>query len=217
MSTLRPVLQELSRSRVVNHVTVVPYVRETARYGGEQRCNLCEDIFVADSAAVLDALPLLDGNTVDFWRHAAAAMDSLLRALGLDTLAQRFAFAQRAAAELAEERRFGTSERKRIGELYAASRPLFVDGQPDRRSPASPCWRARTRRSGNFEQGGKRGFAAAEDQRYAMRWAVIHMRMNRMIQRDHRLQEAILWELLKRSHAAAVHRTGAPQVTEAVA
>jgi lantibiotic biosynthesis protein len=218
MSTLRPVLQELSRSRVVNHVTVVPYVRETARYGGEQRCNLCEDIFVADSAAVLDALPLLDGNTVDFWRHAAAAMDSLLRALGLDTLAQRFAFAQRAAAELAEERRFGTSERKRIGELYAASRPLFVDGQPDPEI-ASVAVLARSD-AAIRELWNKVENAASplrEDQRYAMRWAVIHMRMNRMIQRDHRLQEAILWELLKRSHAAAVHRTGAPQVTEAVA
>ena len=215
MTALRPALQELSRNRVVNHVAVVPYVRETARYGGDERCTLCEDIFVADSAVVLDSLPHLNGNSVEFWRHAAIAIDCMLLSFGLASMEQRFAFARRSAAEFAEERQFGTAERKRIGELYSASKPLFIEGQPDLAgvasatlfvqaiAPMAVLWR-------KVEQVATPLYG---DQAYSIRWALIHMRINRMIYRDHRLQEAILWELLKRSYASVLHRINVPRNT----
>lgn len=217
LTGLRPVFEASTRRKLLHSVSIIPYVREAARYGGLARMAICERIFSLDSDIALKALVSMNPEAVDFWREAACAIDSLLLSFGMNGVDERLAFARRAAADFAAEQRFGSEERKRIGEIYAHSAALpLLAGQPTLPSgsesavvfaegiaPISALW--------------QQWLAVPEplfaDKRYGVQWSLIHMRLNRLFDRDARLQEAIVWELLKRSYAAHVSRAAHAAVT----
>ncbi len=213
LAGLREVFDRLHRSGVLQSVAMVPYVREIARYGGESGIALCETLFCIDSRLVLEAIPRLNPGVIDFWRDAGVAVDALLLSFGMTDPIRRLAFARRAAADFAMEMRFETEERKRIGAIYAATGPLPIaaNGAPDRGNIATArifddaipvmadVWRMFLVAT-NLE----------DDVLYNVQWSLVHMRLNRIFNRDQRLQESIVWELLKRSYASAVNRNSTP-------
>lgn len=208
LPALRPAFAALLRDRVVQDVSIATYVRETARYGGDARCAACEEIFCVDSTAVLDALPAFDALALDAWRIAAVAIDSLLRAFGIASFERRLAFAARAARDFATEFAFDSTQRRKIGELYAAGRPLFVDGALDAAdaAAAAPFVDATERVANLWKKAESVAPPLSEAALYGVQWSIVHMRLNRLFGRDQRLQEAVVWELLKRSYASVVHR-----------
>jgi lantibiotic biosynthesis protein len=210
ISGLRTVFDRLYAQCTIHNVCMAPYVRETSRYGGDARTAICEKIFIVDSACVLEALPLIDSDHIAAWRDAASAIDCMLLSFGIDRIEHRFAFARRAAADFDAEMRFSSDERKRIGTIYSASKPLPVaeSTAPARQdipsaavfaaaiAPIAELWRAWC----SVPE------ALADDKVYSVQWSLIHMRLNRLFDRDARLQESVVWELLKRSYAAALKR-----------
>lgn len=211
LPVLRAAFDDLFGRGLVQKVSMDPYVRETARYGGDPRCASCEEIFCEDSRLVLQALPAMDPGNVDSWRDAAAAVDCMLVSFGMTAIEQRLLFARRAAGDFAVEMKFASDERKRIGTLYAASKPLsLAQGHvPERADVAS---------AGIFAGGVPRieriwaGVLSApgpiaSERLYGIQWSLIHMRLNRILNQDHRLQEAVIWELLKRTYATFVSRS----------
>jgi thiopeptide-type bacteriocin biosynthesis protein len=210
LSSLRPVLELATQRRILHTASAEPYVREINRYGGEARTSICERIFFVDSALMLDALRELDVSGIQVWRDAASAIDSMLLALGVGGLRSRLAFARRASADFDREQRFSSEERKRIGQIYATSRglPVAEDHIPERTGiPSAGVFAAGTEQLRSLWD----AFLAVpepvgHEQIYSVQWSLIHMRMNRLFDRDARLQEAIVWELLKRSYAEATSR-----------
>lgn len=214
LSALRPTFDDLFGRGLVRKVSVDPYVREILRYGGDARCLMCEAIFCEDSRLVLQALPAMDPGNVASWRDAAAAVDCMLLSFGMKTVEQRLIFARRAAADLADEMKFASEERKRIGTIYAASKPLPLaqNDAPERADiPTADIFAAAIP---GIEQIWAGVLSApdpiADERLYAIQWSLIHMRLNRILNQDHRLQEAVIWELLKRSYASFVSRNDRP-------
>lgn len=212
LAGLRPLLDSLSAKGLLHDLQMGTYLREVSRYGGPARMTVCERIFGADTRAVLRALPLVDPDEATFWREAAVAADQMLAALGLASVESRLPFARRAAADFAAEAQFNSLERKKIGEIFAASRPIRLAGHADDETPDT--------RSGAVFRASVADIAAlwcefvnAEGSPvadlYPVRWALVHMRMNRLLDRDQRLQEAVIWELLKRSYARVLARGAA--------
>ncbi|HEY1137546.1 MAG TPA: lantibiotic dehydratase [Xanthomonadaceae bacterium] len=217
LAGLRPAFDAASRDRLLHAVSAAPYVREATRYGGPARMTLCERIFCVDSALVLDALPSIDADAIACWRDVACAVDAMLLSFGLHEVKARLAFARRAAADFAVEQQFSTEERKRIGEIYAGSPPVPIaeGGVPERPGlRAAPIFDAGI---GSIRTLWDALMAVPEpitaEGLYGVQWSLIHMRLNRIFDRDARLQEAIVWELVKRTYAAHVSR--AAQAVEA--
>lgn len=212
LPALKPVLEELQRRRQIQDVKIEAYVRETSRYGGDEWCGHCEDIFCVDSKAILEALPHLKGSWGDSWRTAALGIDAMLSATGIESLADRLGFARIAARDFDAEMQFGSEERKKIGEMFATSSPLLVDGVV---SPDIPGAAAIQASIAPIRSIWKRAIASAADPApsdghlYRIRWSLIHMRLNRLFNSEARLQEAIVWEMLKRSYASQLHRAQA--------
>ena len=210
LAGLRPAFERARCSRLLHAVSALPYVRETSRYGGAARIAICERIFCIDSALVLQALPLIDQDAVASWRDLVSAIDAMLLSFGLLDVRSRLAFARRAAADFASEQKFATEERKRIGEIYASSAPPPV---AEGSAPERPGLRAAPIFDAGIAAIGTQwnAFMAvpepiAAEALYGVQWSLIHMRMNRIFDRDARLQEAIVWELAKRTYAAHVSR-----------
>lgn len=210
LAGLRPVFDAASRGRLLHAVSAVPYVREATRYGGPARLAICERIFCIDSALVLQALPSIDADALTSWRDIACAIDAMLLSFGLLDVRARLAFARRAAADFASEQKFSTEERKRIGGIYAGSPPLAIaEGvAPDRpglrAAPIFDAGIAAIRAQWDAYMAVPEPITA--EALYGVQWSLIHMRLNRLFDRDARLQEAIVWELVKRSYAAHVSR-----------
>ena len=139
-------------------------------------------------------------------------MDCMLLSLGLDDLRSRLAFARQAATDFQREQQFSTDERRHIGQIYAVSGALPVaDGQPPERTDirSASMFATGIPRIREFWQAFLAVPARMTPQGiYSVQWSLVHMRMNRLFDRDARLQEAIVWELLKRTYAAAVSRGG---------
>lgn len=208
LPSLRPVFDELLRGRLIQDIKIDPYVRETSRYGGDEWCALCEEIFCIDSKALLEVLPEFNTNWSEAWRTAALGIDAMLRALGLESLAERKSFAVQAARDFDAEMKFASAERKKIGELFGKSTPLLVNGEPDPSIPgATPIMRTIAPIAAVWARAPVLPLrdAASNSRIYRIRWSLVHMRLNRIFNRDTRLQEAIVWEMLKRSYARELH------------
>lgn len=208
-SILRPTLESLSARRLVHSAAIVPYIRESVRYGGDEACEFAESIFCRDSSAALDVLEAFDQSGVGNWKIAAAGMDAMMIALGVKSLKDRLSFASRAAAEFSAELGFGSVQRVAIGKILKSSPPLDLqrDGTFEKSVPsAMPFYQASSEISKLWESllGELRDRSA--ETVFSIRWSLIHMRMNRLFDDSPRLQEAIVWELLKRSYLGASAR-----------
>jgi thiopeptide-type bacteriocin biosynthesis protein len=182
------------------------YEREVERYGGPAGIELAEQIFHADSDAVLAMLTELEGDAgaQARWRLAVAGIDRMLDDFGFELTAKRDALAAMRAGFAAEfeagaelNRQLGKRLRDVSDELYellhAAPHPA-LERRSERIAPVIAELRAR-------ESRGELSMPVA-----SIVPSFIHMFVNRLIRSDHRAHELVLYDLLHRLTLSRLRR-----------
>ncbi len=182
------------------------YERETARFGGPGAMSVAEDLFTADSGAVLDLLSLdMSGQLLpEPLPIAALTVDALLSGLGLP------------AGERAEWYAMRAGSRRESGQDYrrwkATLRPLLADSHPFPPLDAVLCRlreagaSARTRLAELVESGGMTGAPAD------LYGSLIHLHLNRLLRADQVTERRIYGLLLRLHHGLAVAGGPRPSV-----
>lgn len=219
-----PALEEaagrLVEDGLVWRVQLDTYEREVERYGGDHAIELAEDIFAADSDAVIALLGGPGGLSGDVrWRSALAGLTRLFDDLGL-TLDEQRRISADARSELGAEldvdgpfakavsRRF-RSERAGLEALLAA---IGGSGPP-------PAAEVEAIRAAFDRRSVRVGPMAVELRRLAaagklsvpledLAWSLGHMHVNRILRAAPRAQELVLYEFLDRLLAARAARSG---------
>jgi thiopeptide-type bacteriocin biosynthesis protein len=196
-------------------IQVDTYEREVERYGGDRGIELAEQLFAADSEAVLTILGSLSGDAgLDLrWRLAMAGIDLLFEDLGL-TLEEKRAVARRARENFGREFGVDGSFRGQVGQRYWAERVRLEALLDPGQAPSAPLaagLEALRRRSlqlvpvtaelRQLSQGGRLSATLADIAR-----SVAHMHVNRLLRSAHRAQELVLYELLDRAYSSRAGR-----------
>jgi thiopeptide-type bacteriocin biosynthesis protein len=191
------------------------YEREVERYGGDRGAELAEQVFAADSEAVLSIIEPLCGDAgLDLrWRLAMRGMDLLFDDLGL-ALEQKRSIARRAREGYGREFGIDGSFRGRVGQRYRAERARLEALLDPRQAPSAPLaagLEALRRRSlqlapvtAELRQLAQSGRLSATLADVAMSYA--HMHVNRLLRSAQRAQELVLYELLDRAYSAQAGR-----------
>ncbi|HKE16085.1 MAG TPA: lantibiotic dehydratase [Kofleriaceae bacterium] len=213
LPALDQALAPLVDSAAVQRVQLDTYARETERYGGDAGIQLVERLFWIDSEAVLDIVDLLDGDAGGDarWRLALRGIDGLLEALGLDPAA-RAALALRARDSLGAEHGATPQLWSALGERFTRERAdlevVFArDPARDSGHPLEPGFAILAERDrrlaevarelGELDRAGALSPGPGE-----MAWSLAHMHANRLLHASQRAQEMVLYDFLRRLHAA---------------
>jgi lantibiotic biosynthesis protein len=191
------------------------YEREVERYGGDRGIELAEQLFAADSEAVVTILGSLSGDAgLDLrWRLAMAGIDLLFEDLGLRLEEKRF-LARRARESFGREFGIDGNFRGRVGQRYRAERARLEALLDPGQAPPAPLaagLEALRRRSlqlapvaAELRQLSQAGRLSATLADIARSYA--HMHVNRLLRSAHRAQELVLYELLDRAYSAQAGR-----------
>jgi thiopeptide-type bacteriocin biosynthesis protein len=191
------------------------YEREVERYGGGRGIELAEQVFAADSEAVLAIMgPLWGDAGLDLrWRLAMCGIDLLFDDLGL-TLEQKRSLARRAREGFGQEFGIDGNFRSRVSQRYRAERARLEALLDPGQAPPAPLaagLEALRRRSlqlapvtAELRWLGQAGRLSATMADIAMSYA--HMHVNRLLRSAQRAQELVLYELLDRAYSAQVGR-----------
>jgi class I lanthipeptide synthase len=191
------------------------YEREVERYGGDRGVELAEQVFAADSEAVLTIMgPLCGDAGLDLrWRLALRGMDLLFDDLGL-TLEEKRSVARRAREGYGREFGVDGNFRGRVSQRYRAEQGRLAALLDPGQAPPEPLaagLEALRRRSLQLApvtaelrrlSGAGRLSATLAD--IAMSYA--HMHVNRLMRSAQRAQELVLYELLDRAYSAQAGR-----------
>jgi thiopeptide-type bacteriocin biosynthesis protein len=209
----------LVASGLVHRVQLDTYEREIERYGGDDGIELAEQLFHADSEAVLAIVGALDTATEldDRWRFALLGIDALLADLRLDLAqrraviaAQRAAFGAEYAVALPFERSLGArfrTERAGLEALLAGAPGAGREDDPDlavvrdairRRSERS---RAAVDRLVERDRQGRLSVAIPE-----LAKSFIHMHANRCLRSAPRAHELVIYDFLDRCYESRIAR-----------
>jgi thiopeptide-type bacteriocin biosynthesis protein len=191
------------------------YEREVERYGGAEGISLAEQVFCADSEAVLELTAALAEDTRGDvrWRLALAGIDRLLNDLGLDADARQRAVCRmrdRCAAEL----RADTDVKHQLGAKFRPlRRDLVALLAPNARGDTrlAPGMEVLRRRSERLEPVVGQLLAAAKAGRLpvplvGLACSLVHMHANRLLRSAHREQELVLYDFLTRLYASQAAR-----------
>jgi len=194
------------------------YEREVERYGGDRGVELAEQVFGADSDAVLAIMEPLSGDAgLDLrWRLAMRGMDLLFDDLGL-TLEEKRSVARRARVGYGREFDIDGDLRGQVGQRYRAERAhleALLDPGQAHPAPLAAGLEALRRRSlrlapvaAELRRLGQAGRLSAPLADIAMSYA--HMHVNRLLRSAQRAQELVLYELLDRAYTARAGRRSA--------
>jgi thiopeptide-type bacteriocin biosynthesis protein len=194
------------------------YEREVERYGGDRGVELAEQVFAADSEAVLTIMgPLWGDAGLDLrWRLAMRGMDLLFDDFGL-TLEEKRSVARRARQGFGREFGIDGNFRGRVGQRYRAERArleaLLDPGQapPVPLAAGMEALRQRSLQLGpvtaELRRLGQAGRLSATLADIVMTYA--HMHANRLLRSAQRAQELVLYELLDRAYSAQAGRRSA--------
>lgn len=185
------------------------YRREIERYGGDEAIELCEQIFCADSRAVLGILQAQSGDEPPDlrWQLALPGMDRLLAdlTLSLDERLQTLsaaaaAFRREFSATPNLERGLGQKQRQLGKSVEAYLRP--DESQP---GPWQPLLRHFQLRSQAIRPYGLALRELAERKRLCrplpeIAGSLLHMHVNRLLRAHHRPHEVVLYDLLWRHY-----------------
>jgi len=195
------------------------YEREVERYGGDRGVELAEQVFAADSQAVLTIMGLLSGDAgLDLrWRLAMRGMDLLFDDLGL-TLQEKRSVARRAREGFGREFGIDGNFRGQVSQRYRAERARLEALLDPGQAPPAPLaagLEALRRRSlqlapvtAELRRLGRAGHLAATLADVGMSYA--HMHVNRLLRSAQRAQELVLYELLDRAYSAQAGRQSIP-------
>jgi thiopeptide-type bacteriocin biosynthesis protein len=219
---LSGMLAPLHREQLLWKVQLDTYEREEERYGGPEGILLAEQLFQADSEAVLELLELLPGDEgADArWRLMLCGMDLLLSDLGLGLEARlqvvtalRESFGREFHADRALERQLNERFRKerrsteallcaRSADTPALARGLEVlQRRSDKLAPVVAGLK-------ELEAAGRLSVSIAE-----LAGSFLHLHANRLARSAARAQELVLYDLLSRHYSsqAARQRKAAPE------
>jgi thiopeptide-type bacteriocin biosynthesis protein len=194
------------------------YVREVERYGGSAGIVLAEQLFAADSEAVLSILPSTAGDAglVWRWKLGACGVDLLLDALGFDLRARCEWIRSRRDAFAAE---FGVDHRVRqqLGDKYRAERQSLAELLELAHSSSAveyPPLQALQHRSealvgirGEIDASARAGELSVSIADLAASYA--HMHLNRLLRSAQRAQEMVVYDLLDRIYRSQLAQRGA--------
>jgi thiopeptide-type bacteriocin biosynthesis protein len=210
--SLDPLVARLLDAGLVHDAQLGTYRREVERYGGPEGIDVAEQLFHADSDAVLDLIegfepgaPALDAR----WRIGLLGAERLLEDLGLDGPA-RAALSRRMRDSLEREFRAGASFRTAVAaRVRAEARALehLLDASADGDHPLAPGVRILDERSARIAPLGR----ALRQRRLTMpveelAVAFVHMWLNRLHRSENRLHEYVTYALLTRVHEARARR-----------
>ena len=196
------------------------YEREVERYGGPAGIELAEQLFEADSAAVLAIVEASGGDAgADAaWRLCLRGIDRLLGDLGFD-LATKLAILTRMRDELGAEVGMDTAFQKRLGEKFRTHKAEIAallaapDDAPDHPfAPGLAALAARSRANAPIAAELRARAAALTAPLERLAPSYVHMHANRMLSAQARMQEVVLYDLLRRHYdgEAARARKGTP-------
>jgi thiopeptide-type bacteriocin biosynthesis protein len=191
------------------------YEREIERYGGDRGIELAEEVFAADSDAVITIMAPLSGDAgLDLrWRLAMCGIDLLFEDLGL-TLQEKRVAVQRMRDGFGREFRIDGNFRSWVSQRYRAERArleALLDPGHDPPPPLAAGLEALRRRSlrlapvaAELRQLDEAGHLSATISDIAMAYA--HMHANRLLRSAQRAQELVLYELLGRAYSSQAGR-----------
>jgi thiopeptide-type bacteriocin biosynthesis protein len=216
LHTVRAALRSHLESGAVWRLELGTYEREVDRYGGPAGMPLCEELFLTDSAAVVDMLQDLATESDDAARLCSAALGviALVRDFGFDaerTLALWRALAGRYRAENRIERAALAPTARVLGPRLRAVL------EPDAGEPAiKPGWVASVERALNTRSHASastiaalRALAAAGGLTVSLDElleSLVHMHCVRLLRGDVRKQECVLYDLLERRASSSAAR-----------
>jgi thiopeptide-type bacteriocin biosynthesis protein len=219
VSVLLPALHDrlapLLATATLARVQLDTYEREVERYGGPDAVPLVEDIFHHDSQAALSIIELLEGDegAEARWRLAFRGMHDLLGDFGLDTAA-RLAVVATLRARFGDEHRIDIKVERQLGERFRAERRslgILLTASADGDHPLAPGIEALDSRSraiapvaAELRDLESRGLLATP--REEIVGSLLHMHANRMLLAQHRAQEVVLYDMLKRHYTSELAR-----------
>jgi lantibiotic biosynthesis protein len=188
------------------------YERETERYGGPEGMELSEQVFHADSDAVIGVLRLLESADAR-WRIALRGMDMILDDLGLD-LDAKLALMRKLRRGFAAEWRADVGLTKTLGAKFRReSKSLFMllDRANDAQGPLASCIEILEHRSARLAPIVKALRAAEKAQRLELPVvelapSYLHMHANRLLRAEARAQEGVLYDFLARLYESRIAR-----------
>ncbi|MDP8931684.1 MAG: lantibiotic dehydratase [Actinomycetota bacterium] len=191
------------------------YEREVERYGGDRGIELAEEIFKADSDAVLAILGSLSGDEGLGlrWRLALRGIDLLFDDLGL-TLEEKRSIARYSRESYGREFGVDSDFRAQVGQRFRmerASLEALLDPSQDCPANLAPGLEALSHRSlqiapltTELQELAKEGRLSLPMTDLAMSYA--HMHVNRLLRSAQRAQELVLYEFLDRLYASQAAR-----------
>jgi thiopeptide-type bacteriocin biosynthesis protein len=213
---LRAAAEPLLEDGRVWRLQLDTYEREVERYGGAEGIRLAEQLFQADSEAVLEIVALYpeDARGDVRWRLAMCGMDSLFADLGMD-LGQRLEVVGQARSSFAAEFRVEDNLRRQLGELYRKERKnleRLLGGEGANGvgilSRGLAVLRQRSERWAAAIVGLREVEAAGRLSVPVTRLAasLLHMHANRLLRSAARAQEMVLYDLLARHYESLAAR-----------
>jgi lantibiotic biosynthesis protein len=215
MVRMTATMTEAKSNGVPNRFVLEPYQREIERFGGIECTRLSEDLFCADSIAVVKILSAMDGGgTADTrWKIACLGVDTLLADCGLN-LEERRALVDRQRDLFQAEFKKYASIKKTVSERFRASREELAGLLWERRvegCDASRILSAIDERSARVQEVAQkfRELAAGGEitrslEELCVIW--IHLHINRMIQDAQRAHEMMIYSLLSLSYESRLAR-----------
>jgi thiopeptide-type bacteriocin biosynthesis protein len=219
VSKVVPLLNELSRPLLANgriwKFELGTYERETERYGGDEGIELAEELFEADSEAVLSIVEMLDADEGPDarWRLALRGCHLLLTDFELD-LAARIEVLRRARTAFGAEHRVDKAFEGKLGMRFRPERtaleallaaPVGAD------HPLGPGFEALATRSMRLraicaelrarERAGRLTVSVTE-----LAASVLHMHCNRLLPASQRMHELVLYDWLLRLYESDAAR-----------
>ena len=179
------------------------YEREVERYGGDNGILLAEQLFCADSDAVIQTIEALGENATSLhWQLALRGVDRLLDDLGFD-LRMKHVLVTQTAVSLEREFRVDSKFRRGIGEKFRANRHAIDEVLMAECSDGivGRCIDALDARSvviRSFRDRLRQLPVRVED----LGAQFLHMHVNRMMATAQRAHELVLCSLLRRHYEA---------------
>jgi thiopeptide-type bacteriocin biosynthesis protein len=183
------------------------YHREVERYGGPVGLSICEQVFGADSDAVLAIVEQLEGDAgADArWRLALLGTDRLLDDLGFDLdekhrlmTGLRRSFALEFKVEAAFEKQLGARFRRERTSLEALLAPALDAEHP--LAPGGAIFAERSARQRPLAAELRAGVATGRISLSMSDLAasLVHMHINRILRASARANELVIYDFLKR-------------------
>ena len=192
------------------------YEREIERYGGPEGMLLAEQIFHADSEAVLKIIERLDAGDPGLderWRLTLRGIDMLLQDLGFDPTT-KLAVLRKVRTKFAKEFNADANLRGQIGDRFRKERKdleTLLDPRNDVESQLEPGLEILQRRSAALRP----IMAELKACDVAAKLSIpledlapsyIHMHANRLLRSAHRAHELVLYDFLARLYDAQLAR-----------